>query len=289
MRAPPSSFVAWEGPSEFTGQPIRLVITGLVRPSENVKTGPVPQGWIVRADEDPLHARSNREDAAICGDCAIKRACYVTPFGLLNLRHRVQTYPVVTPEVAQGYLADARMFRLGAYGDPAAIPLPVLRVILVKVRAWTSYTHAWRTCPPGYRDICMASVESHRDAVLAHAAGWRTFRIRRTADGPVARKRDRLPGRVEEAHLPGVPPLHGAIAARQAHHDHRSRIEKGEPAVTCFICGRRVTRPLLTPRPAHPECFEQWDRRDEAETLGIVVALHTFGPREASGHDDLAA
>ena len=67
---------------------------------------------------------------------------------------------------------------LGAYGDPAAVPLDVWRWVTKHAASWTGYTHQWRTCHPSYRFFCMASVETLNDRQLAQSMGWRTFRIR---------------------------------------------------------------------------------------------------------------
>jgi hypothetical protein len=68
---------------------------------------------------------------------------------------------------------------LGAYGDPAAVPLNVWDDFLTKVDGYTGYTHQWRkSFAKGLKRYCMASVETEKQAEYAHRKGWRTFRIR---------------------------------------------------------------------------------------------------------------
>ena len=59
----------YEGPSRFDGQPIVVIATGFRDPTDNVKTGPMIQTWIMRADMDPQEVVYAGEDASICGKC----------------------------------------------------------------------------------------------------------------------------------------------------------------------------------------------------------------------------
>jgi hypothetical protein len=78
----------------------------------------------------------------------------------------------------------------------------------VPARRHTTYTHQWRaTSARGLRSIAMASVESVDDARRAHAAGWRTFRVK----------------------LPGAPLLDHEITCPAS-------IEAGA-RTTCYDCG----------------------------------------------------
>ena len=64
--------VLYRGPSRLDGAPIVVVATGLQRPSENEKTGPMVQTWILRSDEHPVSAVHSGADASICGDCPLR-------------------------------------------------------------------------------------------------------------------------------------------------------------------------------------------------------------------------
>ena len=73
--------VVYEGPSELNGAPIVAIITGLVTPSTNTKTGPMAQLWILDATTEPHVAVKTGEDESVCGDCpARNKWCYVTTF-----------------------------------------------------------------------------------------------------------------------------------------------------------------------------------------------------------------
>src|SRR6266851_7600117 len=76
--------VFYRGPSLVTGDAILGIVTGLEAPSLNVKTGPMVQAWVLRADRTPMAAKRANLDDAVCGDCRWKgrdgfdSACYVT-------------------------------------------------------------------------------------------------------------------------------------------------------------------------------------------------------------------
>jgi hypothetical protein len=76
---------------------------------------------------------------------------------------------------------------MGAYGDPAAVPLFIWQQTLTYVSEWTGYTHQWRDerVQP-YRSILMASVELAMDRRKAKAKGWRTFRVKLQGTDPTA-------------------------------------------------------------------------------------------------------
>lgn len=177
--------VVYQGPSLLNGDPIVAIVT--LR-SANAKTGDMAQLWILRADRSPTDAVNDGSDAAICGSCPLRgtvtdgrnrdRGCYVTihhgPTSVWRAWRR-GSYPAVSRRAAARVLRG-RMIRLGAYGDPAAVPRAVLLSLTSRAAGWTGYTHAWRE---GFAlaDLVMASVESDRDAVDAAALGFRAFRV----------------------------------------------------------------------------------------------------------------
>jgi hypothetical protein len=197
-------FIFYRGPSQLDGQPIVGIAT---LTSKNDKTGNMVQTFILRADMSPLDALASGADVSICGTCPHRpktirernvktgrftskrvRTCYVDVgksvqqvFGAFSRN----SYPTLEPVDGAQYLAD-RMVRLGAYGDPAAIPAHVWIALLADAKGHTGYTHQWRK--PLAQDlapIVMASADSARDRDQARAKGWRTFTIRR-ADEPLA-------------------------------------------------------------------------------------------------------
>lgn len=184
----PRNLIVYRGPSLINGDPIVVAITGLASRSHNAKTGDMLQAWILRADMPPTQAVNTGADEAICGQCPLRgrgrlgRACYVTWWqGPLSVYRSLSAYRTVSPRAALPLIAGERL-RIGAYGDPAAVPLRVWKTLLDGLAGWTGYTHQWRTCAPGYRRFLMASVDSTLEQFEAVAKGWRTFRVRRFGD-----------------------------------------------------------------------------------------------------------
>lgn len=176
--------IIYDGPSQIDGGPIVGIITGIERASANAKTGPMLQLWIIRSDKHPVDALRDGSDKSICGDCHLRgklgkqRGCYVNPRrGLTQVWHsylrgnyRPHTFRQALPHLT------GRRIRLGAYGDPAALPSGLLRQLTKVCARHTGYTHQWKEFP-GLADILMASVESESEMKLAHSQGWRTYRI----------------------------------------------------------------------------------------------------------------
>lgn len=168
--------VVYEGPSMYNGRPIVGIITGCLKPSTNVKTGPMAQLWILDAETEPHKAVKSGDDASVCGTCPARgKWCYVTTFqGPLSIYRTWKRggYMGLDPS-----LLASKSLRLGAYGDPAALPLSVIKEITKDVKTYTGYTHAWRDCDEGFREFCMASVDTVEEAVAAATLGYRTFRV----------------------------------------------------------------------------------------------------------------
>ncbi|TXM69647.1 hypothetical protein [Methylobacterium sp. WL120] len=206
-------FILYQGPSALDGQPIAAVVTGLGRPSSNQKTGPMAQIYILRSDIHPMEAVSTGADASICGTCIHRgrietdpstglrsnkgRSCYVTilhgPRMVYEALRRGR-YDPLTPAQARTALRG-RKVRLGAYGDPGAIPEAILTQAMGRVREMTGYTHLWRRFPY-LSAFCMASCDSQADRDAAKALGFRTFRVR-AKDEPLAEGEGHCPASVE--------------------------------------------------------------------------------------------
>jgi hypothetical protein len=175
--------VLYEGPSLLDGSPI--VALASLR-SLNRKTGPrAVQTWILHRTLSPIEALRLRRDSAVCGDCPARGTwCYVTvgraPLSTWRAyrRGRVFTPPLPGPgrRAALDPLFRGRFVRLGAYGDPAAVPPGVWEEVLSLAASHTGYTHQWRTCDPAFRAFLMASIHTPSDYPVARAMGWRTFR-----------------------------------------------------------------------------------------------------------------
>lgn len=201
-------YVIYRGPSVLDGSPIVAILTGLISPARNDKTGPIPQIYVIRADVNPMKAAQTGEDAAVCGDCELRgriienkgvrknveRGCYVTlmhgPRVVYDSFSR-GVYPDIPPQIAQKVLRR-RKVRLGAYGDPAAVPFPIWEVVLGKVEQLTGYTSQWRRFPE-LSAFCMASVRTEAEREAAKALGFRTYRVRRQGE-PVLKGEGQCPG-----------------------------------------------------------------------------------------------
>lgn len=170
---------------------VRVAIaTGFKRPSVNAKTGPMIQVWILVKKENPLAAAKSGSNTAVCGDCALKGACYVdlgkAPLNIWKT-WIAGGYPVLT-DVS---LFRGRKVRFGAYGDPAFIPLPILSAIAHASAGWTGYTHQWANpLFAGYKAFLQASVESDATYTQAQGLNWRTFRV--TPKGKLSPKANEL-------------------------------------------------------------------------------------------------
>jgi hypothetical protein len=187
--------VLYRGPSLIDGGPIVAIATWR---SQNSKTGDVPQVWILREDTPPLQAVKSGADRSICGDCPLRgrvidgrsvgRACYVVlhqaPTAVWLAYRRGIYREVGTARLAR--LFAGAFVRLGAYGDPAAVPIHVWRAMLADARGWAAYTHRWKH-GADLQTIAMASCESDADTREAVARGYRVFRV-------VAPGAARLPG-----------------------------------------------------------------------------------------------
>lgn len=183
----PSALIVYEGPSQLDGSPIVAIATGLGRKTANEKTGHMAQVWILRADMDPMKASKLGKDDAICGQCPHRRslggACYVSlhqaPRSVFAAYQRGAYQRAEGAELAEAF--RGRKVRLGAYGDPAAVPLAIWDTLLAYAEGWTGYTHQWMRSgvdAQGLGRYCMASCDSERDLMLARYRGWRTFRVR---------------------------------------------------------------------------------------------------------------
>lgn len=177
----PQGIVLYRGPSQIDGKPVIAIATGITDKSENSKTGDMVQVWIIRRDIAPILAKRIGDDKGICGDCKHRDfgTCYVNlghgPNQVYNCFHR-DNYVDYTPDMIK-YFKD-KVLRIGAYGDPVAVPVDIWNMLTPFVKAFTSYTHQWRICNPKYKKFCMASIETEKEYDKAQEMGWRTFRVR---------------------------------------------------------------------------------------------------------------
>jgi hypothetical protein len=183
----PRNVVFYDGPSRLNGDRILAIATAQ---NGNRKIGRMLQLWILPAIS-PIQAVKTGADAAVCGDCRLRgdghgnrRVCYVEYFraveNIWQSQHRADRTDRLDVATFAQRVAGLQL-RIGAYGDPVAVPLTVWRPLLAVAGGWTAYSHQWRRgdLTDGYRDWCMASVDSAGEQLEASARGWRTFRVRR--------------------------------------------------------------------------------------------------------------
>jgi hypothetical protein len=188
----PAGYVLYRGPSLIDGSPIVVVAT---LKTDNAKTGDMVQTWILRDDMLPTEAMKTGADHAICGACPLRgvatngvakgRSCYVNvgnaPQGIYKAMQR-GNYPVATRAIVSRVFRG-KLVRLGAYGDPLAVPFQVWDDVVKASSGHTGYTHQWRMPhASAYRHLVMASCETERGVAIAQDMGWRTFRVRRADD-----------------------------------------------------------------------------------------------------------
>jgi hypothetical protein len=164
--------------------------------SSNTKTGDMAQLWILPADDAPEDCREAGTEADVCGDCPLISRCYVNkrrgPRQVWHAWNDGRDYPTCQADELAVYLRW-RSIRLGAWGDPAALPVDVVRRAVLMARGWTGYSHAWRDLHGArgnaWRQLVMASVETEAAAEEAQSRGWRTFRIVAPGDKNTSQER----------------------------------------------------------------------------------------------------
>jgi hypothetical protein len=229
---PVNGFVLYKGPSVIDGKPIICIATGLEDGGSNSKTGPMVQIYILPDGINPMKAVQTGADFSICGNCRhrgkvvrdhktglltnVGRSCYVTlmrgPRVVWDAYSRGK-YPEMPLAKARKLLAR-KVVRVGAYGDPGAVPVKVWKTALSQVADLTGYTHMWREIPE-LAEFCMASCDSEVDRMLAKALGFRTYRVRGKED-------PKLPG---EGHCPAS-----------------AEMGKAVQCAACMLCGGNRTK-----------------------------------------------
>ena len=191
-RADFAGVVLYDGPSKLDGAPIIAIACRITQASNNTKTGAMVQTFIMRRDIAPHLALKTGDDSSVCGDCPLRPInkgpvrCYVrvyqAPLSVWNAYHRGRyAVPGVDFDAALlPALFAGLAFRIGTYGDPAAIPSKVWKVSTRRVKSRTGYTHQWRRrVAVGLKNLCMASADTAQDVEAATAQGWRSFRVRK--------------------------------------------------------------------------------------------------------------
>ena len=181
-------FVLYEGPSMLTGAPIVAVLT---LKTSNRKTGNMAQVWILDAGElTPVQLSQAKRDESICGNCIHRQslggACYVNigqaPTAVYKA-YKNGRYTKYNAETHSHYIST-RQVRLGAYGDPAAVPFEVMQAITEQAKGHTGYTHqaAHKSFDTRFMGICMVSADTPKQAAKWQAKGAHTFRVALAGD-----------------------------------------------------------------------------------------------------------
>jgi len=154
--------------------------------SNNVKTGPMLQFWIMARNVHPVESRRTGHDATLqCAGCpyASNKGCYVSPLPLMALwrAYKAGSYShleMSSPEW-DSFFRGASV-RFGAYGNPSHLPLEMVENIANLSLSHTGYFHDWSLMPvslaKAYGRFFMASCEPHNVA-FAHNLGLRTFTV----------------------------------------------------------------------------------------------------------------
>lgn len=191
----PKGFILYQGPSKLDGAPIVVIAT---LETSNRKTGNMVQTWILRSDMTPVEASKQGLDESVCGGCphrwSLGGACYVNigqAPGAIYKAFIAGKYPTYQSKRHQQYL-EGREIRFGAYGDPAAAPVNVWRVLSQLAAATTGYTHqaGHPNFDPAILDYCMVSADTPKQALKIQGKELRTFRVK-TAEAPA------LPAEIE--------------------------------------------------------------------------------------------
>jgi hypothetical protein len=181
-----AGYIIYEGPSELDGKPIVVIF---VEESKNKKTGNIAQTYILRSDIPPIEAAKTGEDRSICGDCMHRpvnnNSCYVTLHHgprAVYAAYRRGSYNQKRPsDAGAGYIV-----RLGAYGDPAAVPPRIWSQLLISSAGYTGYSHQAHQ-DDRLQGLCQASADTEEQAKELQAKGWKTFRVK-TEDQPLLPK-----------------------------------------------------------------------------------------------------
>ena len=176
----PTGYVVYDGPSKINGERIIAIATGFSRASRNPKTGKMLQVWILTLN-NPVKAFINGKDYSVCGNCKHRKwkTCYV--------RRNFAPYQIwsgfkrgIYPTLPSNKLFAGWDIRIGAVGDPSAVPTKVWRSIIKYAKGSTGYTHSFnaRWIDPKLKQFCMASCDTLTEAIEAKAKGWRPFYVR---------------------------------------------------------------------------------------------------------------
>jgi hypothetical protein len=193
----PLGVVLFKGNSLLDSSNIIVVATNVFgNKSGNKKIGDMIPIWILKTGVSPSlsvtdNARKSTHysDVGVCGNCKHRdlNSCYVTlfhgPDQVYEAYHRDRYVTYDGSETMKDLFRDKNI-RLGAYGDPAAVPMHVWDEICGLSKIHTGYTHQWNNSKlslnylDNLKKYCMASCDTVSEQQEAVKMGWRTFRVR---------------------------------------------------------------------------------------------------------------
>jgi hypothetical protein len=195
------SHICYSGPSALDSAPILAVLTGVKRRSANTKCD-LAQLWVLPATVEPHIARRTGADASVCGQCPLRplerakrraaglsvadHGCYCraheAPLSVARAAKRGSYHSTDLETASRALWASGRGLRLGAYGDPAALPPWVVESLASAARSagqgWTGYTHHRQTYPNRSAWLKPYAMASCGDAVAVASAeldAWPSF------------------------------------------------------------------------------------------------------------------
>lgn len=218
--------LVWQGKSRFDG----TTIAAWLQPGGNAnrKIGSATaQLWI-----EPIGAAAFCPES-VCGSCPQRAGgCYVFPPSAFGVRAAiVRAAGETVPAERWTAAVSGRLLRLGAHGDPAALPAAIVRKLAAASRAVVGYTHAWRRDDVQWlRAFAMASTEDLAGTAQAQAMGWRTYRVRPAGTTPADR-----------------PDAHPAVRSVVTREIECPAMSHGRTCDQCRLCfGAHPTAPSIT-------------------------------------------
>lgn len=167
--------------------PVMVVMSGFAKDSSNIKTGPLVQLYILPVHESPKDIYYSGS-SSVCGDCKYNgnNGCYVRWATLGSVWKSSKNQSAIPVTLSKEFLRGLRV-RVGAAGDPAAVPFSVWSELLSSCENYTGYTHQWNKQEhQDMKGLFMASVDNARENEKARALGWSTFFV--TDDEEQAKK-----------------------------------------------------------------------------------------------------
>ena len=177
----PRGVVLHRGPSELGGGDIVVIATF---ESLNTKTGNVITIWILPDGENPTQALRDGTNHRVCGTCGLQgSACYVdlskAPNSVAKSDVR-RNYPDLEKRIHAHYFYG-RVVRFGGYGDPAAIPLDIIKWVAKTCRAFVGYSSQlfWidRRRANALAKFLMCSCHNLAQHEEAERRGWRSYTV----------------------------------------------------------------------------------------------------------------